>query len=112
MINQKGVIKVDFYNNELNRYSKSEYVIISRKEYNSVTKQSLACEIVYSTNVKPYLVPIKVSGLRRNSKVNTLNIHTLQSGDSNSTHEFIGEITNKEFLMIAQAVSLNFNFPL
>jgi len=113
MINQKGVITVELYNKEFNRYSKSEYVIISRNEYNSVTKQFLACKIVYSKNVKPYIVPIKVSGLRRNSKVNTLNIYTLkQSSNSDPTHKLIGEITNKEFLMIAQAVSLNFNFPL
>lgn len=109
----KGVITVELYNKELNRYSKSEYVIISRNEYNSVTRQFLACKIVYSKNVKPFIVPIKVSGLRRNSKVNTLNIHTLRQGsNSDPTYEFIGEITNKEFLMIAQAVSLNFNFPL
>lgn len=89
------------------------YVIISRNEYNSVTKQFLACKTVYSKNVKPYLAPIKVSGLRRNSKVNTLNIHTLkQRSNSDLTHEFIGEITNKEFLKIAQAVSLKINFPL
>lgn len=113
MVNQKGVITVEMYKKEFNRYSKSEYVIISRNEYNSVTKESLACKIVYSKNVKPYLVPIKVSGLRRNSKVNTLNTHTLNhSCNSDLTHELIGEITNKEFLMIAQAVSLNFNFPL
>lgn len=113
MINQKGVITVDLYNKEFNRYSNSEYVIISRNEYNSITKQFIACEIVYSENIKPYLVPIKVSGLRRNSKVNTLNIHTLNhSNNSDLTHELIGEITNKEFMQIAQAVSLNFNFPL
>ena len=78
MVNQKGVITVELYNKEFNRYSKSEYVIISRDEYNRVTKQFLACKIVYSKNVKPYIVPIKVSGLRRNSKVNTLNIHTIK----------------------------------
>src|SRR5699024_12865913 len=113
MINQKGVITVELYNKEFNRYSKSEYVIISRNEYNSVTKQFLACKIVYSKNVKPYIVPIKLSGLRRNSKVNTLNIYTLkQSSNSESTHKLIGVITNKVFLIIPQAVSLNFNLPL
>src|SRR5699024_2614496 len=113
MVNQKGVITVELYNKEFNRYSKSEYVIISRDEYNRVTKQFLACKIVYSKNVKPYIVPIKVSGLRRNSKVNTLNIHTIkQSSNSDPTHKFIGEISNKEFLKIAQAVYLNFNFLL
>lgn len=87
MVNQKGVITVDLYNMEFNRYSKSEYVIISRGEYNILTKQFLACRIVYSKNVEPYLVAIKVSGLRRNSKINTLNIHTLkQSGNSGATH--------------------------
>lgn len=40
MINQKGVIKVELYNKALNRYSKSEYAIISRNEYNSVTNSS------------------------------------------------------------------------
>src|SRR5699024_11694071 len=113
MINQKGVITVELYNKEFNRYSKSEYVIISRNEYNSVTKQFLACKIVYSKNVKPYIVPIKVSGIRRNSKVNTLNIYTLkQSSNYDQTHKLISESTNKEILMIAQADSLHFKFTL
>src|SRR5699024_4690314 len=113
MINQKGVITVELYNKEFNRYSKSEYVIISRNEYNSVTKQFLACKIVYSKNVKPYIVPIKVSGLRRNSKVDTLDIYTLkQRSNSDPTHILIGEITYKDFLMTAQVASLTSNFPL
>lgn len=58
MVNQKGVITVDLYNKEFNCYSKSEYIIISRKEYNILTKQLLVCKIVYSKNIKPYLVPI------------------------------------------------------
>src|SRR5699024_12169682 len=96
-IKQKGIITDELYNKEFNRYSKSEYVIISRNENNSVTKQFLACKIVYSKNVKPYIVPIKVSGLRRNSKVNTLNIYTLKkSSNSDQTHEVIIEIKKKE----------------
>src|SRR5699024_12470390 len=111
MINQKGVITVELYNKEFNRYSKSEYVIISRNEYNSVTKQFLACKIVYSKNVKPYIVPIKLCGLRRNSKVNTLNIYTLkQSRNSHPTHKLIDEMTNKESFMIAQALYVHFHF--
>lgn len=110
---QKEVVTVELHDEELNRFSKSEYVIISRDEYSRLSKQFLACEIVYSEDIKPYLIPISVRGLRRNSKVNTLSIHTLKKkSNSDTTHECIGGISNKEFLKIAQAVSLNFNFPI
>lgn len=113
MVNQKSVISVEFYDEKLDRYSKSEYVVISRDEYNSLTKQLLVCELVYTEDVKSYFVPIKVSGLRRNSKVYTFNIYTLSKLNSNDlTYEFIGSVSNQEFLKIAQAVSLNFNFPI
>ncbi|XJS10169.1 type II toxin-antitoxin system PemK/MazF family toxin [Aerococcaceae bacterium WGS1372] len=109
---QKEVVTVELYDNESNSFKKSEYVVISRDEYHSLTKRSLACEIVYSDATEPFIIPIKVSGLRRTARVNTLLIYTLKQGNgSKSTHEFIGEISNKEFLKIAQAVSLNFNFP-
>ena len=52
MVKQKEVISVELYNDELDRHSKSEYVVISRDEYNSVMKQFLACEIVYAEETK------------------------------------------------------------
>jgi len=111
MVKQKDVISVELYNDELDRHSKSEYVVISRDEYNSVTMQLLACEIVYSEETKPYLIPIKVTGLRRNSKVNTLNVNTIKkNSELTESQEHIGEVSNKEFLQIAQAFELNFNF--
>lgn len=113
MVNQKEIISVELYNEGLDRHSKSDYVVISRDEYNRVTKQFLACEIVYAEDVKPYFIPIKVTGLRRNSKVNTLNIYTVKKNSGSDTpQEHIGEVSNKEFLQIAQAFQLNFNFPI
>lgn len=111
MVKQKEVISVELYNDELDRHSKSDYVVISRDEYNSVMKQFLACEIVYTEETKAYFIPIKVTGLRRNSKVNTLNVYTIKKNiNSNESQEQIGEVSNKEFLQIAQAFELNFNF--
>lgn len=113
MVNQKAVISVEFYDEKLDRFSKSEYIVISRDEYNSLTKQLLVCEIVYTEKIKSYFVPIKVSGLRRNSKVHTFNIYTLNKIKSlNSSYEFIGTVSKQEYLKIAQAVTLNFDFPL
>lgn len=113
MFDQKAVISVELYNHKLDQFSKSEYVIISRNEYNALTKQILVCQIVYNEKVKSYLIPIKVRGLRRNSKVYTFNIYTLNKIKSlDSSYENIGTILNQKFLKIAQAVSLNFNFPI
>lgn len=112
MINQKAVISVESYNDNIDQYSKSEYVVISRNEYNTLTKQLLVCELIYTEDVKSYFVPIKVSGLRRNSKVYTFNIYTLNKTKSNDSYELIGTLSNQEFLKIAQAVALNFNFPI
>lgn len=111
MIKQKAVISVESYDSKLDQYSKLEYVVISRDEYNALTKQLLVCQIVNIENVKSYFVPIKVSGLRRNSNVYTFNIYTLNKIKSNDSYEFIGTVSNQEFLKIAQAVALNFNFP-
>lgn len=36
-VNQKRIIKVEMYNKELDRYIRSDHVIISRNKYNSVT---------------------------------------------------------------------------
>ena len=110
---QKDVISVESYDEVLDRYSKTEYVVLSRDEYNVVMKQILACKIIYITDVKPYFIPIRIPGLRRNSKVNTLNIYTLEfTNILKIKSESIGEISSKEFLEIAQAVSLNFEFPI
>ena len=90
---QKEVITNESYDEVLNQYNKEEYVIISRNEYNNLIKQSLACKIVYTNNVKPYLVTVQVNGLRRNSRVNTISIYTLKhSKDSGSRHECVGNI--------------------
>lgn len=113
MVKQKEIISVEFYNEKLDCYSKSEYIVISRDEYNSVTKQILACAIVYTEDVKPYFITIKVAGLRRNSKVNTLNVYTIkQNSESDMLQVLIGKVVNKDFLQIAQAFELNFNFQI
>jgi|SRR5690625_394212 len=113
MVKQKEIISVELHNEELDRHSKSEYVVMSRDEYNSATKQFLACEIVYAEEVKPYLLPINVTGLRRNSKVNTLNVYTIKkNSESDVSQEHISKVSNKEFLQIAQAFELNFNFQI
>lgn len=65
MVKQKEIIAVELHDKELNRYSKTEYAVISREEYNKVTKHFVACEVVYSTNIRPYFIPIKVTGLRK-----------------------------------------------
>lgn len=72
---------------------------MSRDEYNFVTKQALTCKVVYSTDVKPYLIPIIVSGLRRNSKVDTLNIYTIRE-DTVAIESIanLGQVSDKEFL--------------
>lgn len=111
MVKQKDIISVESYNEELDRYNKTEYVVLSRDEYNVVTKQFLTCEIIYTKEKKPYFIPIQVPVLRRNSKVNTLYIYTLKN-ETGSSKERVGEITTNEFLKIAQATLLNFNFPL
>lgn len=110
---QKDIISVESYDEALDRYSKREYVVLSRDEYNFVTKQALACKVIYSTDVKPYLIPIIVSGLRRNSKVDTLNIYTIREGtvaiESITT---LGQVSNKDFLQIGQAHLLNYNLKI
>lgn len=112
MVKQKGIISIETYNEETDRYSKTDYVIVSRNEYNSALGQFLACEIIYSKEVKPYFVPIQVPGLRRYSKVNTLSIYTLKKSEVGSSQKCIGEISTNAFLQIAQAFLLNFNFPI
>lgn len=113
MVKQKEIVTVELYNDEFDRHSKSEYVVISRDEYNSVTKQFLACEIIYSEETKPYFIPIKITGLRRNSKVNTLNVYTIKkTNEFDVSLEHVSEVSNKEFLQIAQAFKLNFNFQI
>jgi len=111
MVNQKDIISVESYDEALDRYNKTEYVVLSRDEYNAVTKQALACKVIYSTDVKPYLIPIIVNGLRRNSKIDTLNIYTIR--DRTVTDEsptVLGQVSDKEFLQIAQTHLLNYNF--
>lgn len=112
ILNQKDVITVEAYNKESNRFNKTDYIVISRDEYNRVTKQCLACRIVYTDESKPFLVPIEVSGLRRNGKTNTLNIHMMKQYNPDATHSVVDKISDKEFMKIAQGVTLNFNFPL
>lgn len=110
---QKDVISVESYNEALDRYSKMEYVILSRDEYSVAMKQALACKVVYSTDVKPYLIPIIVSGLRRNSKVDTLNIYTIH--EETVVIESIanlGQVSDKEFLQIGQVYLLNYNLKI
>ncbi len=110
---QKDVISVETYDEVLDRYNKTEYVVLSRDEYNLAVKQVLVCRVIYVTDMKPYFIPIRIPGLRRNSKVNTLNISTLEFANYLKVKsESIGEISNREFLEIAQAVSLNFKFPI
>lgn len=109
---QKDVISVESYDKVLDRYSKTEYVVLSRDEYNIAMKQALVCKVVYSTDVKPYLIPIIVSGLRRNSKVDTLNIYTIREGTvAIESIANLGQVSDKDFLRIALAFNLNFNFP-
>lgn len=60
---QKDIISDESYDEALDRHSKREYVALSRDEYNFVTKQALLCKVVYSTDVKPYLIPVIVNGL-------------------------------------------------
>lgn len=108
---QKDIISVESYNEALDRHSKREYVVLSRDEYNIVTKQALVCKVVYLTDVKPYLIPVSVNGLRRNSKVDTLNIYTIHE-DAVATESIttLGQVSDKEFLQIGQAYLLNYNF--
>lgn len=112
MVKQKDIVSIETYNEETDRYSKTDYLVVSRNEYIKFTNQFLACKIIHSKQVKPYFVPIQVPGLRRNSKVNTLSIYTLEMNETGSSKECIGKISTNEFLQIAQAFLLNFNFPL
>jgi|SRR5699024_4002717 len=112
MVKQKDIISIESYHEETDRYSKTDYVVISRDEYNIATKQLLACEVIYLNDKRPFLIPINVLGLRRYSQVNTLNLYTLKRNEKGSSKKHLGKITTNELLKIAQAVLLNFNFPL
>jgi|SRR5699024_4521843 len=110
---QKDIISVESYDEALDRYSKTEYVVLSRNEYNIAMKQALVCKVVYSTDVKPYLIPIIISGLRRNSRVDTLNIYTIREGAvADKSITILGQVSDKEFLQIGQAYLLNYNLQI
>lgn len=88
-------------------------MVLSRDEYNFVTKQALTCKVVYSTDVKPYLIPIIVSGLRRNSRVDTLNVYTIYDNRiADESITTLDQVSNKEFLQIGQAHLLNYNLQI
>lgn len=101
MVKQKDVVSIEITNEETDRYSKTDYVVVSRDEYSKYTNQFLACKIIYSKEAKLYLIPIHVSGLRRYSKVNTLSIYTLKKNEAGSSQKYIGKIFTNEFLQIA-----------
>ena len=71
-------------------------------------------EIVYSNEKKPYYIPIKKKGLRGNSQVNTLNAYVFKEiwSDEKLDFKMLGNVSDQEFLMIAQAFNLNFNLPI
>ena len=88
-------------------------MVLSRDEYKFAVKQILECKVIYLTNVNPYLISIIVSGLRGNSRVDTLNVYTIYDNRiADESITTLDQVSNKEFLQIGQAHLLNYNLQI
>ena len=72
----------------------------------------IVCPITSTPKKTPYLVPVHGETLKAGSKVNTKQVYTMDHTEAGGRNvKVIGELSKRDFLMVAQHFLQNFNFP-
>lgn len=113
MIKQGQVVTISFEpskGEEIQKYRPA--LVMSRNEYNLSGNLIIVCPITSTERNEPYLLPISGEFLKKDSKVNTRQIYSLDyTKKGNRNVKVIGELKRVEFLNVAQVFMQNFNFP-
>ncbi|MFD1902763.1 type II toxin-antitoxin system PemK/MazF family toxin [Enterococcus termitis] len=113
MIKQGDIVTINFDPSKGSEIQKRRpALVMSRNEYNLSSNLIIVCPITSTTKQRPYFLPISSEALKKDSKVNTKQVYSLDyTPEGNRNVKVIGKIEVKEFLNVAQHFMLNFNFP-
>lgn len=111
---QGAIVSIDFEPSKGSEIKKRRpAVVISRDEYSLASNLIIVCPITSVTRERPYFVKINNDKLKKDSKVNTKQVYSLDYTENGGRNvEIIGEVTKKEMLDIAQHFLMNFNFTI
>lgn len=116
-LKQRSIIYITFVPSKGSEIQKRRpALVMSRNNYNLASNLVIVCPITTTSKQRPYLIPlhseIQNRILKPNSKVNTMQVYTLDvTPEGHRRPEYLGRLNRTEFLMISERFLQNFNLP-
>lgn len=117
-IHQGDIVTIDFEPSKGHEIKKRRpALVISRDAYNQATPFVIVCPITSTSRQRPYLIslhePVHDGTLKKASKVNTIQIFTLDQTPAGKRNiNVIGHLNETELMTISQYILQNFDFQL
>lgn len=115
-IHQGDIVTIDFEPSKGHEIKKRRpALVVSRDAYNLATPFLIVCPITSTLRERPYLIsleePVQDGTLDKASKVNTIQLFTLDQTPAGKRHvNVIGHLNESEFMIISQYILQNFDF--